>query len=192
MKKILITCLLTLTAGIVALAPAPCRAQAIQIPAFPTNFVAAPFIQTAAQWATSYNTNYVWTNGISIDTGVATTTGQSISDRLNVNYDIGQFDLGAQGTFTGVGSAFDSAGIHGTWYALKKHDLKLGVTLDANYLIAQSAASGKTVFSIAPGVKASKVITGNTYATAGYYFPVNTSGHATGSGTIYIGTGFTF
>jgi len=186
MKKFILTILLATAAAVGA------RAQAIQIPAFPTNFVAAPFIQTAAQWATSYNTNYVWTNGISIDTGVATTTGQSISDRLNVNYDLGQFDLGAQGTFTGVGSAFDSAGIHGTWWVLKKYDLKLGPTLDLNYQIAQSVATGKTVFSIAPGVKATKVISGNTYATAEYSFPVLTSGHATGSGTIYIGTGFTF
>jgi hypothetical protein len=186
MKKIL--SIIALVSGLMSGA----HGQAIQMPSFPTNFVAAPFLQTAATWATSYNTNYVWTNGISIDTGIATTTGQSISDRLNFNYDLGQFDLGIQGTFTGVGSAFDSAGVHGTWWLLKKYDLKLGPTLDLSYQIATSSATGKAVLSIAPGVKATKVITGNTYATAEYSFPVVTAGKAVGNGTFYIGTGFTF
>jgi hypothetical protein len=168
------------------------RAQSIQMPAFPTNLVAAPFLQTAAAWATSYNTNYIWTNGVSIDTGIATTTGQNIADRLNINYDFNHFDVGIHGTFVGVGSAFDSAGIHGTWWLVKKYDLKLGPTLDLDYQIAESSRSGKTAFSIAPGIKGTKVITGNTYATAEYSYPIRTSGKATGTGTIYIGTGFTF
>lgn len=174
------------------LSAATAQAQAIQMPAFPTNIVAEPFISTAAEWATSYNTNYVWTNGISIDTGIATTTGQNIADRLNINYDKGNFDFGVQATFTGVGSAFNSAGVHGTWWLVKKYDLKLGPTLDLSYLIAESAKTGTMDFSIAPGLKMVKVIRGNTFAVASYNYPINTTGKAVGSGTIYVGTGFTF
>lgn len=175
----------------VLLATMSAQAQAI-MPAFPTNFVGTVFFNQVATWGTSYNTNLLWQDGFTIDTGVATETGQSIHDRIVGSYDIKSFAFGAHAEFTGVGSAFDSAGIHGRYYFLKKYDFKLGAELNADYEIARSTATGKTVFGFEPGLTAAKAITVNTYATASYTFPVLTSGKNSGSGKFYLAAGCTF
>ena len=187
MKKIIV--IITVAIGLAAVGV---QAQALQ-PQVPDLLTNVPFISKVATWATSYNTNLVWTNGVTLDTGIATTTGQNISDRLALNYDFAKyFGAGIHGTFIGVGSAFNTAGLNGEFYFLKKYDLKLGAELDLDYDIADSANSGKTVFEIAPGLVASKAMTAQTYLTASWLFPVKTSGKNSGSGTIYIGSGFTF
>ena len=193
MKKILI-----LIAAVMVAATCV-RAQTITLstnaPAsfFPTNSPAGPFINTLANWVTSYNTNLVWTNGFAIDTGIATTTGQKIADRLEIIDNIGSFEVGISGQFTGVGSAFNQVeGIFG-YTLMSKYDFKMAVELGAGYNFdALSTKGNKGAIVIDPEIAIYKAITQNTYMTAKYGFPIQSVGKFNNLGVFYVGTGFTF
>lgn len=167
--------------------PAPVTASITNAPGS-----AAPFIQQLGVWATSYDVTKSWTNCISLDTGVATTTGSSIADRIQLKDNIGSFAVGVNGNFTGVGSAFNQAEIVGDWYWVTKYDFKFGVTLGAGYNFGISTETQKNCFVVEPGLTMSKLITQNTYATMSYTFPVQTVGKFNNISTIYVGAGFTF
>ncbi|MDE2101201.1 MAG: hypothetical protein KGL39_28405 [Patescibacteria group bacterium] len=153
-----------------------------------------PFINTLANWATSYNTNNTWQNGLRLDTGVATTTGQQIADQIQLIDDFGNFEIGISGKFTGVGSAFNSAEAIFGYGLLNKYDLKIfaqvGLGYDFNTVDSKGKKNGALL--IDPGIEAVKKITANTYAVAGYFMPVETVGKFNTIGTLYIGAGFTF
>lgn len=153
---------------------------------------AQPFIAQLGQWATSYDTTKSWTNCISLDTGIATTTGSSIADRIQIKKNTGNFAYGLRGDFTGVGSAFNQSEVVGDWYLANKYDFKFGVTVGAGYNFNISTATQKNCFVFEPGFTMSKLITANTYATMSYTLPVQTVGKFNNISTIYVGAGFTF
>lgn len=153
---------------------------------------AVPFLQQLGAWTTSYDTTKNWTNCISLDTGIATTTGSSIADRVQIKENNGNVAYGLSGEFTGVGSAFNQAEVVGDWYLVNKYDFKFGVTVGAGYYFAESVATKKNCFVFEPGLTMSKLITANTYATMSYTFPVKTAGKFNNISTIYVGAGFTF
>ena len=157
------------------------------------------FFQQAASWGTEFNTNadYNWTNNstIQFDTGIATTTGVGIADRLYVQYNITpKIGVGIMGQFVGVGSPFGA--IEGTFqYALiQKFDFKLGLETDAGYdFNAKDEAGTKTgAWTVEPGLFAAKKMTANTYATIKYLIPVETKGKFNPNGVLFVGMGTTF
>jgi len=148
------------------------------------------FLDQAATWGTSFNTNadHNWTNNstIQFDTGMATTTGVGISDRLYVQYNIGNFGLGVIGQFEGIGSTFGAIGGTFEYNLIQKYDFKLGVEASAIYNINDKA------FETDPGFYAYKKMTLNTYAVMKYLVPVESKGKFQAQGLIYIGVGTTF
>lgn len=157
------------------------------------------FLSQAANWGTSFNTDvdHNWTNNSTLqyDTGIATTTGVGISDRLYAQYDISpKFGVGIMGQFVGVGSPFGA--IFGTvQYALiQKFDFKIGLEVDAGYNFNAKDATGAKVggIEVDPGLFASKKLTANTYATVKYLQPVQSTGKFDPQGVLYIGLGATF
>jgi len=192
--------------GIVALAltvgTLTVEAQTPQVPQAPAQFFGSnapvtpvqPFINTLANWVSSYNTSLSWSNGMAIDTGVATTAGSQIADRLELIDNIGSFEVGAAGDFTGVGSAFDSAEAIVGYALVQKYDFKLALELGAGYDFNRTDQHGKKVGAIAidPEAAIYKLITVNTYATVKCGFPVETVGKFNAVPTIYVGAGFTF
>ena len=155
---------------------------------------ATSFISNLGIWTTSYNTNLYWTNEFAIDTGVATTTGQKVADRLEIIDNIGSFEIGASGDFTGVGSAFGSGEAIIGYDLVKKYDFKLAVELGVGY--DNDAVNSRGIkdgaLLIDPEVAIYKKITQITYATVKYGFPVESVGKFNSVGVIYVGAGFTF
>lgn len=186
--------------GLLALAASlaiglPAQSQtATNVVNLPTNNPATPFINQLGAWVTSYNTNLVWTNEFAIDTGVATTTGQKVADKLEFIDNIGSFEAGASGQFTGTGSAFNEAEAVVGYDLVKKYDFRLAVELGGGYDWNATDGSGKKVgaFVIDPALAAYKKITQITFATIKYDFPVESVGKFDNVGTIYVGAGFTF
>ena len=162
----------------------------------PTNSALAvtPFINTLGNWVTSFNESLYWTNEIAIDTGVATTTGQKVSDRLELVYNTSSFEFGASANFTGVGSAFDQAEALVGYDLVNKYDFRFAIELGAGYDWNKTDSHGAKVGAIVidPEVAAYKKITQNTYATIKYGFPIETVGKFNNIGVFYVGAGFTF
>lgn len=150
------------------------------------------FIKQLGVWITSYNTNNPWTDCLSYDTGIATTTGKSIADRMQIMDNIGNFAVGINGEFVGVGSAFNKASLVGKWYLLNKYDFKMGLTVSAGYDFGVSSVTKKNCMVLNPGLTMSKKITANTFATMDYTYPIETVGKPNTISTIYVGAGFTF
>lgn len=159
-----------------------------------TNYPAAPFINTLGNWVTSYNTNLVWTNEFALDTGVATTTGSQIADRLELLDNIGNFEVGASAQFTGVGSAFNEAEAVAGYDLVNKYDFRLALELGGGYDWNKLDSRGKKVGAavVDPEIAAYKKITAVTYATVKYGLPVESVGKFQNTGVIYVGAGFTF
>jgi len=157
------------------------------------------FLSQAMTWGSSFNTDldHNWTNNSTLqyDTGIATTTGVGISDRLYAQYNISpKFGVGLMGQFVGVGSTFGV--IAGTLqYALiQKFDFKIGLEADAGYNFNATDRTGQKVggIEVDPGFFAAKKLTANTYATVKYLQPVQSTGKFDPMGVLYIGVGATF
>jgi len=145
------------------------------------------FIQQVVTWGTSLNTNYNWTNvTLQIEDGYKQATGSGASDYLRVQYDFGNFNAGVEGEFLGIGSQF-TAGEAEFGYALfSSYDFKI----EANLLVGYDR--GVKAAEIEPEIKVTKLITANTYATAGFSLPWFSKGSFNSSGQFRIGAGFTF
>jgi hypothetical protein len=162
------------------------RAQSVS-----TNAPAAPtlpnFIQQLADWGTSFNTNYSWTPvTLQIEDGYKQATGSGASDYLRVQYDLGRFNVGVEGEFLGVGSQFTAGEFEAGCTLFNKYDFKIEVNLLAGY------DRGVKAVEIEPELKITKLITANTYATAGFSLPWFSKGTFNAGGQFRIGAGFTF
>jgi len=164
-----------------------------------TNISMLNFYQQAAQWGSSFNqdADHNWTNNstIQIETGIATTTGVGISDRLYLQYNLNpKFGIGIMGQFVGIGSSFGA--MEGTFeYALmQKYDFKLGAGLGVGYDFNAAKTSGQRVggIMVEPYLFAAKKMTVNTFASIKYLMPVTGVGKFNSSGVFYIGLGSTF
>lgn len=192
--------LLTFALAAAAFLAAPAKAQpATSTTTPPVNFFTneipeAPFLNQLATWATSFNTNYTWSNGFQIDTGVATITGGTISDRINLLDDIGSFEAGARGSFLGAGSSFNELEAVGGYALVKTYDFKFCLEVAGGYDFNKANSHGKKTGAIVgePGLAAYKLITKVTYATISYGFPVESVGKFNSTGVFYVGGGFTF
>lgn len=155
------------------------------------------FFQTAMSWASSLNTNadHSWTGtSLAFDTGVATTTGVGIADRLNVSKPFGSFAVGVSGEFVGVGSTFNLLEGTASYDLVNKYDFRMAVQVGAGYNWNATDSKGKTVGAmvVEPGLAIYKKMTLNTYSTVGISFPVLTKGKFEQQPKVYIGVGFTF
>ena len=157
----------------------------------------ANFFTQAISWGSSinYDPAYNWTNStIQIDTGIATTTGVGLADRLDVQYNIGSFGIGAAAEFTGVGSSINL--LEGTFaYSLMqrgdfKADGELGAGFDFNGRNSKGQQDGSIV--VEPGLGIYKVMTPKSYAVFKLLVPFESHGKFEKSPKIYVGLGETF
>lgn len=135
----------------------------------------------------SFNTNYTWTNvTIEADSGYAQVTGVNASSKLNLQYDIGNFNVGTSLQFSGVGSAVNAFEGQVGYALVNYYDTKVDFDLRAGY---DDTVRGAV---IEPLLSLKKKLTPNTYAETAISFPFYTGGTFTKTPTIYIGVGFTF
>ena len=152
-----------------------------------TNGPAGTIFSSIEYYFTSFNTNYTWTNvTIEADSGYAQVTGVNASSKLNLQYDIGNFDVGTSLQFSGIGSAVNAYEAQVGYAVVNYYDTKVDAFLRAGYDDTQRAAV------IEPGISLKKKLTPNTYAETAITFPIYTAGTFTRTPTIYIGVGFTF
>lgn len=145
------------------------------------------FINQVAVWGTSFNTNYNWsTVKVQIEDGYKQATGSGASDYLRVQYDRNAFNAGIEGEFLGVGSQFTAVEAEVGYALVSKYDFKLEANLLAGY------DRDRKAFEVEPELKATKMLTGNTYATVGLSLPWFAKGTFDGTPQIRAGAGFTF
>jgi hypothetical protein len=189
-------------------APLPGQFFGTNLPAIETSF-----LTQLTTWGTALNTNadHNWTNSsFQIDTGTATVTGSGISDRLQIQKNIGAFGFGAVAEFVGVGSSIGELQGRGSYSIYQKYDLKIDFLLgggwdfntayDSVTMVSQGKGQPPTrvtkqehgAIVVEPGIGLSKMMTYNTYATAQYSFPIESHGKFNAAGVIYAGLGVSF
>ena len=153
----------------------------------PTNSI-PNFITQVQTWATTVNTNYDWTNAtLQVDSGYKQATGQGASSYLAVQYNFASaWNVGVEGQFYGIGSAFNSVELQAGYALFRNHDFKIEGNLLAGYDNTRSA------FVAEPEIKAVKMMTVNTYTTAGFSMPFFSKGKFDAAGQFKIGVGFFF
>ncbi len=152
-----------------------------------TNAPAQTIFNSIQSYFTAFNTNYTWTNvSFEVDSGYAQVTGVNAASKLNLQYDIGNFNLGTSLQFSGVGSAVNAFEGQIGYAIINYYDTKVDVDLRAGY---DDTIRGGV---IEPLLSLKKKLTPNTYAETALSFPVYTSGTFTKTPTVYIGVGFTF
>ena len=152
-----------------------------------TNTPAGNIFGTIESYLTSFNTNYTW-SGVTLefDTGYAQVTGVNAASKLNLQYDIGNFDLGTSLQFSGVGSAFNAYEGQIGYAVLNHYDTKIDVVLRAGYDdTVQSAV-------VEPGITLKKKLTENTFAETAITMPIYFHQQFVKTPTFYIGVGFTY
>jgi len=155
------------------------------------------FFTQAISWgsAINYDPPYNWTNAtIQIDTGIATTTGVGLADRLEIQYNIGKFGAGAAGEFTGVGSTFNLLELTLAYSLVQKGDFKLDAEVGAGYDFNAKNANGQQDGSIVvePGLGIYKVMTPKSYAVFKLLVPFEGTGKFDKSPKIFAGLGGSF
>lgn len=182
MKKIIALIVLALLFAIAA-----CKAQ--------TNALSVPnFLNQAATWATSYDTNKSWDAvSLQFENGLNQTTGLGASDYLRVQKNIKLWNVTAEGDFFGIGSTFNAVEIGGGYALVSKFDFKL----EGNVLIGGTrvdAANGNSNFKFKaePELRITKLMTFNTYSTASLSLPWIEGQKFTGVPAFRVAVGFTF
>jgi hypothetical protein len=149
------------------------------------------FFNQAATWATSFDTNKTW-SGVTLqfEDGLNQTTGTGAADYVRGQYNIGRWNIAAEGDFFGVGSAFNALE-GGVGFALvQKYDFKMEVNALAGGAKADAASALK--FKAEPEIKITKLMTVNTYATASLSVPWQQGQKFDGTPAFRAGFGFTF
>jgi len=148
------------------------------------------FFNQAADWGTSFNTNFNWTATLQFEDGYNQTTGQGASDYLRAQYNFSRWNVTAEGDFFGVGSALN-AGEGGIGFAIiQKYDFKM----ELNALVGGQKIPGTTTLrlKVEPELKITKFMTRITYATASLSIPWEKGVTFDGTPAVRGGMGFTF
>jgi len=128
------------------------------------------FMNQAAGWATSYNTNYDWTGvTLQFEDGVAGTTGIGAADYIRAQYNFGRINVALEGQFFGTGSAFNDVEAGVGYAVIQKYDFKAEINLLAGGTKVGTSSTMK--FKAEPEIKLSKKMTVNTYATMSLSLP---------------------
>ena len=138
------------------------------------------FFYQAADWGTSFNTNFNWTATLQFEDGYNQTTGQGASDYLRAQYNFSRWNVTAEGDFFGVGSALNAG----------EYDFKL----ELNGLVGGQKIPGTTTLrlKVEPELKITKFMTRITYATASLSIPWEKGVTFDGTPAFRAGMGFTF
>ena len=181
-------------AGLLALCIPSASAQTNleQVPNQITNQF-TPFYQEVWTWGTTINTNLSWTNEVSLSTGVATTTGQSVSDRVKLDYNWSSYHAGLEGDFIGAGSPIDKVEADAGWAFVNNHDFQFGPELGGGYDFKKTDSAGRQgAIVVDPKLFARKKLTQSWFVEVTYGQPVWTVGKFQPLGQIYTGAGGTF
>ena len=136
---------------------------------------------------TSFNQDYTWSNvTFEVDSGYAQVTGVNAASKLNLQYDIGNFNVGTSLQFSGAGSAVNAFEGQLGYRLIEHYDTTVDFDLRAGY---DDTTRGGV---IEPLLALKKKLTPNTFAETAISFPFYTTGTFTKTPTIYIGVGFTF
>ena len=155
------------------------------------------FFQQAITWGgnINYDPAYNWTNStVQIDTGIATTTGVGLADRLDIQYNKGSFGFGAAAEFTGIGSSFNLLEATLAYNLIQRGDFKMDVESGVGYDFNGKDHTGTMVGCIVvePGFGLYKVMTPKSYAVLKLLLPFETTGKFDKNPKIYAGVGGSF
>jgi hypothetical protein len=170
------------------------RAQTpvVTLPPIPTN---APvqtipnFFQQVATWSTSVDTNKNWNLArFEIEDGLKQITGAASADYLRVTLDFTNsgFYVVAEAQFYGIGSPFNAGEFGGGYNFIVNHDFKLGADLIGGY------DNTKASWVVESEIKASKMMTANTFVTAAFSLPISGKGKFSSAGQFRVGAGILF
>ncbi len=179
--------------AVLAMITVPIMAQTNQMPNLMDTNQFTPFYTQVYEWASSYNTNLYWTNEWTLSTGVATTTGQKVGDRLKAGKNFGDFHAGAEADFIGAGSPIQKMEVDAGWAWVNKYDFQFGPELGGGYDFHKADAKGKQgAIVVDPKLFARKKLGQNWYLEATYGQPFCSVGKFDAMGEIYTGAGTTF
>ncbi len=168
----------TVATGSLPVAPAGTAASTNAIP---------NFLNQVMVWGTSFNTNYNWSAvKVQIEDGYKQATGSGASDYLRLQYDPNAFSLGVEGEFLGLGSQFTAVEAEAGCALISKYDFKLEADVLAGY------DRGVKSFEVEPELKAAKLLTANTYVTAGISLPWLAKRTFDATPQFRVGAGFVF
>jgi hypothetical protein len=149
------------------------------------------FLSSVESYATSFNTNYTWTNvSYEISTGYKQVTGQGAVNVLDAQWDCWKgLNVGAEGQFSGVGSAVNGAEAQIGYAIVQHYDTK--VDIDLRMGMAENMQENKTgVFE--PAVFLEKKQTLNTATKVGLSMPFYFRGKFNNTPTVYVEEVVTF
>ncbi len=154
-----------------------------------TNNVSS-FFQQTTEYLTSFNTNYTFV-GVSLEasTGYKQTTGDNAANFVDAQYDFGssnRYDFGADLTFSGVGSAFNSEEAQFGYALVQHYDTRLQIDLCAGFDSTQSS------IVVEPELTLKKKLTSNTFTELGISLPEYFRGGFNRTPSFKAGVGFTF
>jgi opacity protein-like surface antigen len=153
------------------------------------------FFAEAAGWATSFDTNKSWTPvAFQMEDGLNQTTGTGASDYIRGQYNMGRWNLTAEGDFFGIGSTFNAIE-GGVGFALiQKYDFKaeINVLLGVTKQIDSGGVNASWKFKAEPEIKITKLMTANTYSTISISVPWIEGQKFDGTPAFRVGMGFTF
>lgn len=153
-----------------------------------TNVDENSFLTTAKDWITQVDTNFPFTGTtLEFSTGYKQQVGINAANYVNVQYDLGKFNVGGDIQFSGFGSAVNQIEFQ-FGYALIEH---YSVKLDADLRFGYSTVSDSGV--IEPALVLKKKLSTNTYAEMGVSMPefLNQKSFNT-SPSFILGAGFTY
>jgi hypothetical protein len=167
--------LLLLSLALCLLLPQPAKAQ-----------TSSNFLGSIQSYFTSFNTNYTWTNVVlEVGTGYKQVTGVNAASTLDIQYDLGRFNLGGALQFSGVGSPINAAEGQVGYTLLQRYDAKLDFDIRGGY--DDTVASGV----VEPCLFIKKKGTANTYFETGVSLPIYFKQKLNTNPTFFIQTGFT-
>ena len=145
------------------------------------------FFASAENYLTTFNPDYTWTNvTLEAATGYKQVTGTGAASVLDVQYDLGRWNLGTACQFSGVGSPVNAMQAQGGYALIRHLDAKVDFDLRAGY--DWTAHTGV----IEPAVFLGKKLTANTYLKTGISLPVYFRGSLNRNPSFFLETGFTY
>jgi hypothetical protein len=154
-----------------------------------TTVAAQTFFDSTYKYFTDFNTNadMAWGNEtLEVATGYKQVTGSGATSTLDVQYDFGRWNVGADFQFFGVGSAINQ--VEGqVGYAVIQHaDLKVDLDLRGGYDTATKTGV------VEPTAMLKKKLTPNTFAETGVSLPIEFKGKLNTNPSFFVEMGFTY
>ena len=145
------------------------------------------FFTSAQNYLTTFNPAFTWTNvTLEAATGYKQVTGVGATSVVDLQYDLGRWNVGSAFQFSGVGSPVNAVEAQAGYALFEYLDAKVDLDLRAGY--DWNVHAGE----VEPGLFVAKKMTPNTFAKLGVSLPIYFKGAVSHTPTFYLETGFTF